>query len=159
VRLVPQNAIDVTGCGTRPTLFPPQVADSLERRALDYVINRAIPNGVFDRSDTMATVLFQFSRKLKMSRFTIDVLMERLTNLRPPRQRAADEWEGFVGRTYESLKACDELHNELGEQFDIVQARNAGFPSLIDRFEDLHRRISESIATLNSFENGTARTN
>ena len=107
----------------------------------------------------MATVLFQLSRKLKMSRFTIDVLMERLTNLRPPRQRAADEWEGFVGRTYESLKACDELHNELGEQFDIVQARNAGFPSLSDRFEDLHRRISESIATLNSFENGTARTN
>ena len=108
----------------------------------------------------MSTILFQFSRKLKMSRFTIDVLMERLTNLRPPRQRAAEEWEGFVGRTYEGLKACDQLHNELGEQFDVVQARNAGdFPSLIDRFEDLHRRISESIATLNSFENGTARTN
>jgi hypothetical protein len=107
----------------------------------------------------MSTILFQFSRKLKISRFTIDVLMERLTNLRPPRQRADDEWEGFVGRTYESLKACDQLHNELGEQFDVVQARNAGFPSLIDRFEDLHRRISESIATLNSVENGTARTN
>jgi hypothetical protein len=107
----------------------------------------------------MPTILFQFSRKLKMSRFTIDVLMERLTNLRPPRQRAAEEWEGFVGRTYESLKACDRLHNELGEQFDVVRARNAGdFPSLVDRFEDLHRRISESIATLNSFENGTART-
>ena len=106
----------------------------------------------------MSTILFQFSRKLKISRFTIDVLMERLTNLRPPRQRVADEWEGFVGRTYESLKACDQLHSELGEQFDV--ARNAGdFPSLIDRFEDLHRRISESIATLNSVENGTARTN
>src|SRR3984893_12108452 len=116
--------------------------------------------GIFDGSDTMSTILFQFSRKLKVSRFTIDVLMERLTNLRPPRQRAAEEWEGFVGRTYESLKACDQLHNELGEQFDVVQARNAGdFPSLIDRFEDLHRRISESIATLNSVENGSARTN
>jgi hypothetical protein len=108
----------------------------------------------------MSTVLFQLSRKLKISRFTIDVLMERLTNLRPPGQRTADEWEGFVGRTYESLKECDQMHNELGEQFDVVQARNAGdFPSLIDRFEDLHRRISESIATLNSVENGTARTN
>jgi hypothetical protein len=108
----------------------------------------------------MPTTLFQFSRKLKISRFTIDVLMERLTNLRPPRQRAAEEWERFFGRTYESLKACDQLHSELGEQVDVVQARDAGdFPSLIDRFEDLHRRISESIATLNSFENGTARTN
>ena len=107
----------------------------------------------------MPTILFQFSRKLKMSRFTIDVLMERLTNLRPPRQRAVEEWEGFVGRTYESLNACDRLHNELGEQFDVVRARAAGdFPSLVDRFEDLHRRISESIATLNSVENGTART-
>ncbi len=107
----------------------------------------------------MPTILFQLSRKLKMSRFTIDVLMERLTNLRPPRQRAAEEWEGFVGRTYESLKACDRLHNELGKQFDVVRARDAGdFPSLIQRFEDLHRRISESIATLNSFEHGTART-
>ena len=108
----------------------------------------------------MSTILFQFSRKLKMSRFTIDVLMQRLTNLRPPRQRADEEWQGFVGRTYESLKACDQMHNELGEQFDVVQARDAGdFPSLIDRFEDLHRRISESIATLNSVENGAARTN
>jgi len=86
--------------------------------------------------------------------------MERLSNLRPPRQRAADEWEGFVGRTYESLKACDQLHGELGEQFDVVQERNvADFPSLLDRFEDLHRRISESIAALNSVETGTARTN
>jgi len=108
----------------------------------------------------MSTMLFRFSRNLKMSRFTIDVLMERLTNLRPPRQRAADEWEGFVGRTYESLQTCDRLHNELGEQFDVAQARDAGdFPSLVDRFEDLHRRISESIATLNSFENGAARSN
>ena len=108
----------------------------------------------------MSTILFQFSRKLKISRFTIDVLMERLRNLRPPRQRPAEEWEGFVGRTYESLKACDRLHNELGQQFDVARARDAGdFPSLIDRFEDLHRRISESIASLNSVENsGTART-
>ena len=68
----------------------------------------------------MPTLLFQFSRKLKISRFTIDVLMERLSNLRPPRQPAADEWEGFVGRTYERLKACDQLHSELGEQFDVV---------------------------------------
>jgi hypothetical protein len=114
----------------------------------------------FDGSDIMPTLLFQFARKLKISRFTIDVLMERLSNLHPPRQRAADEWEGFVGRTYESLKACDRLHSELGQQLNVVQSRNAGdFPSLIDRFEDLHRRISESIATLNSFENGTARTN
>ena len=55
----------------------------------------------------MPTLLFQVYRRLKLSRFTIDVLMERLTNLHRPRQRADDEWAGFVGRTYESLKACD----------------------------------------------------
>ena len=53
-----------------------------------------------------------------------------------------------------------DLYNELGEEFGVVQARDADdVPSLADRFEDLHRRISESIATLNSVENGTARTN
>jgi hypothetical protein len=108
----------------------------------------------------MSIVLFQLSRKLKISRFTIDVLMERLTHLRPPRLRAAVEWERFVGRTYESLKACDRLHTELGEQFNVVQDRDGWeiIGTLIGRFEDLHRRIGESIATLNSFENGTART-
>lgn len=107
----------------------------------------------------MPTLLFQFSRKLKISRFTIDVLMERLSNLRPPRQRDPEEWEGLVGRTNEDLKACDRLHSELGEQLHVAQTRNAGdFPSLTDRFEDLHRRISESIAALNSFDNGNART-
>ena len=108
----------------------------------------------------MTTILFQFSRKLRISRFTIDVLMERLTNLSPPLKQAADEWAGFIGRTYESLKACERLHNELGEEFGVVQARDTeDFPSLVDRFEDLHRRISESIATLNTFENGAARSN
>jgi hypothetical protein len=108
----------------------------------------------------MPTLLFHFSRKLKLSRFTIDVLMARLSNLNPPRQRDPEEWQGFVGRTYEDLKACDRLHSELGEQLHVVEARNAGdFPSLTGRFEDLHRRISESIATLNSFEHGNARAN
>jgi hypothetical protein len=108
----------------------------------------------------MTTILFQYSRKLRISRFTIDVLMERLTNLRPQRKQAADEWAGFVGRTYESLQTCERLHNELGEEFGVVQACDADdFTSLADRFEDLHRRISESIATLNSFENGAARSN
>jgi len=108
----------------------------------------------------MSIALFQLSRKLKISRFTIDVLMERLTHLRPPRLRAVVEWERFVGRTYESLKACDRLHTELGEQFNVVQDRDEWeiIGTLIGRFEDLHRRIGASIATLNSFENGTART-
>jgi hypothetical protein len=108
------------------------------------------------RSDIMTTILFQFSRKLKLSRFTIDVLTERLRNLRPPLLRAVDEWDRFVGRTYESLRACDQLYTELGEQLHVVETRDGGeFPTLIGRFEDLHRRIAESISTLNSFENGT----
>ncbi len=107
----------------------------------------------------MPALLFQFARKLKISRFTIDVLTERLSSLRSTCRGATDEWERFVGRTCESLEACDRLHNELGEQLDVVQARDTGdIPSMLARFEDLHRRISESIATLNFAEYGTPRT-
>jgi hypothetical protein len=108
----------------------------------------------------MPIALFYFSRKLKLSRFTIDVLMERLTRLRPPRVRSAGEWERFVHQTQESLQACDRLHQELGRQFGIVSARDAAdCATLIGRFEDLHRRIAESIAVLNAFEHGGSHPN
>src|SRR3979490_1412755 len=84
VRLLPRDAMAVTECGTRRTSFRPQVADSLGETGRSRAGARCRP--LFDGSDTMSTILFQFSRKLKISRFTIDVLMERLTNLRPPRQ-------------------------------------------------------------------------
>jgi hypothetical protein len=107
----------------------------------------------------MPALLFQFSRKLKISRFTIDVLMERLSNLRSTCRSATEEWERFIGRTCEGLEACDRLHGELGEQLGGVQTRNTGdLSSLLARFDDLHRRISESIATLNSAEYGTPHT-
>jgi hypothetical protein len=140
--------MQVTGCGTRRTSFRATVADSQGRAR-----TRA-----FLEEHTMPAMLFQFARKLKISRFTIDVLTERLSNLRSTCRSATEEWERFVGRTGESLEACDRLHSELGEQLDVVQVRNTGdIPSMLARFDDLHRRISESIATLNSAEYGTPR--
>lgn len=103
----------------------------------------------------MPPVLFSFARNLKISRFTIDVLMQRLTHLQSPPQREPDVDAQLVGQTLTSVAACDQLHNELHEQFRRIQVSDPGaIASFRARFEDLHRRISESIARLNSFEYG-----
>jgi hypothetical protein len=103
----------------------------------------------------MPPVLFSFARNLKISRFTIDVLMQRLTHLQPPPHRGADRDAQLVGQTLASVAACDQLHNELRERFRGIQASDAGaIASFGARFEELNRRISESIARLNSFEYG-----
>jgi hypothetical protein len=102
----------------------------------------------------MPSLLFGFARNLKISRFTIDVLMQRLTHLQSPREREAEQ---LVGQTMKSVVACDELHNELREQFRSIRPLDVGaIASFNARFEELHRRISDSIARLNSFEYGTA---
>jgi hypothetical protein len=102
----------------------------------------------------MPPLLFGFARNLKISRFTIDVLMQRLTHLQSPGER---EVEQLVGQTLESVVACDRLHNELREQFRGIQALDVGaIASFNARFEELHRRIGDSIARLNAFEYGTA---
>jgi hypothetical protein len=101
----------------------------------------------------MPIELFDFARDLKISRFTIDVLMQRLTHLNPRRVRAPDECERFVGQTHESVAACDQLLGELSDRFYATEPVDVGaIATLSTGFEELHRKITESIACLNTFE-------
>ena len=99
--------------------------------------------------------VFNFARNFKISRFTIDVLMQRLSHLNPRRHSASDECARLVGQTHESVTACDQLLNDLCAQFYRAQSVDADvgvIASLNAGFDELRRKISESIARLNSFE-------
>ena len=105
----------------------------------------------------MPQVIFNFARDLKFSRFTIDVLLQRISQFHAPRHRAAHECESFIGQTQERVTACDRLHNELCQQFYRARSWDSGsIESISARFEELHRWIADSIASLNSFEKGKA---
>jgi hypothetical protein len=104
----------------------------------------------------MQIVLFNFARNLKFSRFTIDVLMQRLTDLKAPRHPAPEEYERLVGRAHESVTACDHLCDELrGQLYGIQSFDVRAIASWSAGLEELHRKITESIARLNSLEYGT----
>ena len=106
----------------------------------------------------MPIVLFNFARNLKITRFTIDVLTQRLEQLESPRDGTSEECARFVGSTYESLADCDQLHDALHARFSGVQSLDSGAIAFLSAgFVELHREIAESIARLNSFEYGTAR--
>jgi hypothetical protein len=98
----------------------------------------------------MSTELFNFARNLKFSRFTIDVLMQRLDQLKPCRPEG---YELLLGNTTSGVEDCDHLHQDLCERFSGVQTSDTGaIASLSAAFEELHRRIAESIANCNVFE-------
>jgi hypothetical protein len=98
---------------------------------------------------------FNFARNLKISRFMIDVLMQRLQDLRPHPYHSLEECEGLVGWAHERVAACDQLHNELRERFCAIRPLDAdAIVSLSAGFEELRRRLAEPIARLNSFEYG-----
>jgi hypothetical protein len=100
----------------------------------------------------MSTVLFHFARNLKISRFTIDVLMQRLDQLKP---RRPEGYELLLGKTAAGVEDCDHLHQDLCDRFSGVQSFDTGaIASLSAAFEELHRRITESIANCNGFEFG-----
>ena len=106
----------------------------------------------------MPIVLFDIARNLKITRFTIDVLTQRLEHLESPRDGTSEEWSRFVGLTHESVAACDQLHDALRAKFAGVQSLDSGAIAFLNAgFVLLHRKIAESIARLNSFEYGTAR--
>ena len=105
----------------------------------------------------MPLVIFNFARDLKFSRFTIDVLIQRISQFRPPQHRAPQECESFIDLTQKRVTACDRLHEELSQQFYRSRSWDSGsIESISLRFEELHRRIADSIASLNSFERKTA---
>ena len=96
---------------------------------------------------------FNFARNLKISRFMIDVLMQRLQDLRPHPYHSLEECEGLVGWAHERVAACDQLHNELRERFSAIRLLDAdAIVSLSAEFEELRRKLAEPIARLNSFE-------
>jgi len=100
----------------------------------------------------VSTVLFHFARNLKISRFTIDVLMQRLDQLKP---RRPEGYELLLGKTTAGVEDCDHLHQDLCDRFSGVQSFDSGaIASLSAAFEELHRRITESIANCNVFEFG-----
>jgi hypothetical protein len=103
----------------------------------------------------MSTSLFHFARNLKISRFTIDVLMQRLDQLK---SRGSEEYERrILAKTNEGVQDCDHLHQDLCARFCGVQSFDAlSMASLTSAFEELHRRITESIANCNVFEFGPA---
>jgi hypothetical protein len=106
----------------------------------------------------MPIVLFNFSRNLKITRFTIDVLTQRLEHLESPRDGTSEEWSRFVGLTHASVAACDQLHDALHGKFSGMQSLDTGSIAFLNAgFAELHRKIAESIARLNSLEYGTAR--
>jgi hypothetical protein len=111
----------------------------------------------------MPIVLFDFARNLKITRFTIDVLTQRLEQLESPRDGTREECARFVGLTHESVAACDQLHDVLrakfsGMRFSGMRPLDSGAIAFLEAgFAELHRKIAESIARLNSFEYGSAR--
>jgi hypothetical protein len=110
---------------------------------------------VRELENDMPTVLFNFVRDLKISRFTIDVLMQRLDQLKPRRHCGPDEYEHLLGETNEGVADCDHLLNDLRDRFGGVQLFDAGsIASLNAAFEELHRKITESITNCNVFEFG-----
>jgi hypothetical protein len=106
----------------------------------------------------MPIVLFNFARNLKITRFTIDVLTQRLEHLESPRDGTSEERSRFVGLTHESVTACDQLHDALRGKCSGMQSLDAGSIAFLHAgFSELHRKIAESIARLNSFEYGPAK--
>jgi hypothetical protein len=103
----------------------------------------------------MPIVLFDFARNLKITRFTIDVLTQRLEHLESPRDNTSEEWSRFVGLTHENVAACDHLHDALRGKLSAMQSLDTGAIAFLNAgFVELYRKIAESIARLNSFEYG-----
>ena len=74
----------------------------------------------------MPIVLFDVARNLKITRFTIDVLTQRLEQLESPRDGTSEECARFVGLTHESVAACDQLHDALRGKFSGMQSLDNG---------------------------------
>jgi len=103
----------------------------------------------------MSTELLNFVRDVKISRFTIDVLIQRLDQLKPRRHCGPEEYERLLGMTNAGVADCDHLLNDLCDRFCGVQSFDAGsIASVSGAFEELHRRIAESITNCHVVEFG-----
>jgi hypothetical protein len=100
----------------------------------------------------MPIALFHMARKLKFSRFTIDVLIQRLEHLEPC---CPKKFERVLRETKQGVENCDHLHNDLRDRFFGALSFDArSIASLTSAFEELNRRITDSISGCNVFEFG-----
>jgi len=98
----------------------------------------------------MSTHLFHLARKLKFSRFTIDVLTERLEQLN---RRCPEEYGPVLMETKRGVQHCDHLHDDLRDRLCGAQALDSGsIASLVTAFEELNRRVMDLIAQCNAFD-------
>jgi hypothetical protein len=103
----------------------------------------------------MSTEPFNFVRNVQVSRFTIDVLIQRLNQLKPRRHCGPEEYERLLGKTYAGVACCNYLLKDFRERFCEVHSFDAGsIASASAAFEDLQRRIAESITNCNILEFG-----
>jgi hypothetical protein len=87
----------------------------------------------------MPIVLLNFARNLKITRFTIDVLTQRLEHLESPRDGTSEEWSRFVCLTHESVAACDQLYDALRGKFSGMQSLDTGSIAFLNAgFAELH---------------------
>ncbi len=101
----------------------------------------------------MSVALFDLARKLKFSRFAIDVLLQRIEPLKP---RCAEQNERILLETKQGVHSCDHLHDDLCDRFCAKRSFDVGsIASLLATFEELNRRIADSIARCNVLEFGT----
>jgi hypothetical protein len=100
----------------------------------------------------MSTVLFHLARNLKISRFTIDVLIQRLEQLA---SRCPGKYERVLRENQQAVANCDHLHIDLCDRFCKVRSLDRGSIALLTAaFEELNRRIKDSISRCNVFEFG-----
>jgi hypothetical protein len=102
----------------------------------------------------MSTGSFHFARSLKISRFAIDVLIQRLERLELGRPEGDGQ---VIGETNQCVRDCDHLHHDLCNRFIGMQSFDGGsIVSLMAAFEVLNRRIIQSISDCNAFESGSS---
>ena len=88
----------------------------------------------------MSIVVFNCARNFKITRFTIDVLTQRLEQLESRRNGASEQWSRFAGLAQESVAACDQLHDALRGKFSGLQSLDTGSIAFLNAgFLELHR--------------------
>jgi hypothetical protein len=98
----------------------------------------------------MSTHLFHLARNLKFSRFTIDVLTQRLEQLN---SLCPEEYEPVLTEAKRGVQHCEHLHDELRDRLSGAQPLDAGsIASLLAAFDELNRGVKELLAQCNAFD-------
>lgn len=97
----------------------------------------------------MATHIFHLTRKLKFSRFTIEVLSQRLEQLN---SLCPEEYGPVLSAAKRGVQHCEHLHDELRGQLCGAQSLDAvSIASLLAAFDELNRGVKDLLAQCNEF--------